>query len=75
MGVMCIAIEATTLASHSCGDSQQRHALKRLEYIIICSVGIAVALLGIILLHFSSWACCKAGKSLDWTALFDNAKS
>lgn len=77
MGIMWIAIEATTLASvFLVGLHNNRHALEAAwKYIIICSVGIAIAMLGIILLHFSSIGVLTSSEFLNWTALFDHAKS
>lgn len=75
MGMMWIAIEATTLASvFLVGLQNNRNALEAAwKYIIICSVGIAIAMLGIILLHFSSMDVLHGGEFLDWTALYDHA--
>jgi hydrogenase-4 component F len=77
MGVMWIAIEATTLASvFLVGLNNNKHALEAAwKYIIICSVGIAIAMLGITLLHLSSDGVLENRSFLDWTALFDNAGS
>ncbi|AFV01732.1 Hydrogenase-4 component F [Dehalobacter sp. UNSWDHB] len=77
MGLMWIAIEATTLASaFLVGFYNNRYALEAAwKYVIICSVGIAVALLGIILLHLSSAGILESGSFLDWTALYTNAAS
>ena len=46
-----------------------------MKYVIICSVGISLALLGVIFLHVSSKGILDEAKGLDWTALFDNAKA
>lgn len=75
MGLMWIAIEATTLASaFLVGFNNNKHALEAaFKYVIICSVGIAVALLGIILLHLSSAGVLSDESYLDWTALYANA--
>lgn len=56
IGVLWVAIEATTLASaFLVGFMNNRNALEASwKYIVICSVGIAMALMGIILLHLSS---------------------
>jgi hydrogenase-4 component F len=77
MGVMWIAIEATTLASaFLVGFNNDKSALEGAwKYVIICSVGISVALLGIIFLHVSASGTLGEAKGLDWTALFDNAKA
>lgn len=75
MGLMWIAIEATTLASaFLVGFNNNKHALEAaFKYVIICSVGIAVALLGIIFLHLSSAGVLTGESFLDWTALYANA--
>ncbi|HZK02760.1 MAG TPA: proton-conducting transporter membrane subunit [Anaerovoracaceae bacterium] len=75
MGIMWIAIEATTLASvFLVGFHNDKFALEAAwKYIIICSVGIAIAMLGIILLHLSSIGVMDTSGLLDWTALMENA--
>jgi hydrogenase-4 component F len=77
MGIMWIAIEATTLASvFLVGLNNDKLALEAAwKYVIICSVGIAIALLGIILLHLSSAGAVGDKQFLDWTALYANAKA
>jgi len=76
MGLMWIAIEATTLAStFLVGFYNDKKAIEAAwKYVIICSVGIAIAMLGIVFLHISSVDVLKEGGLLDWTALYDNAK-
>jgi hydrogenase-4 component F len=75
MGVMWIAIEATTLASaFLVGFYNDKRAIEATwKYVIICSVGIAVAMLGIIFLHMSSVGLFKGSQLLDWTALYGSA--
>ena len=77
MGIIWIAIEATTLAStFLVGFYNDKQALEAAwKYIIICSVGIAIALLGIIFLHLSSVGVFKNPNLLEWTSLLDNAKA
>lgn len=77
MGIMWIAIEATTLASaFLVGFYNDRYALEAAwKYVIICSVGIAIALLGIIFLHLSSIGVLPSSDYLDWTALYDQAEA
>lgn len=77
MGIMWIAIEATTLASaFLVGFYNSREALEAAwKYLIICSVGIAIALLGIIFLHLSSLDILGDAQFLDWTALFNQAEA
>ena len=76
MGIMWIGIEATTLSSaFLVGFHNSRKAVEAAwKYVIICSVGIAVALLGIIFLQLS-YADVQGLKDLqlDWTALYANA--
>lgn len=76
MGIMWIAIEATTLASvFLVGFYNDRYALEAAwKYVIICSVGIAVAMLGIIFLHLSSIGVLESTELLSWTALMENAE-
>ncbi len=76
MGIMWIAIEATTLASvFLVGFSNDKYALEAAwKYIIICSVGIALAMLGIIFIHLSSTGVLRSTELLDWSALMENAK-
>ncbi len=56
VGILWVAIEATTLASvFLVGFYNKRESLEAAwKYIIICSVGIALAFLGIVFLHLSS---------------------
>lgn len=77
MGIMWIAIEATTLASaFLVGFYNDKHSLEAAwKYVIICSVGIAIAMLGIIFLHLSSIGVLEDRQYLNWTDLYDNAKS
>ena len=77
MGLMWIAIEATTLAStFLVGFYNDKKAIEAAwKYVIICSVGIAIAMLGIVFLHISSVEVLKSGGLLDWTAMYDNAKA
>lgn len=77
MGIMWIAIEATTLASvFLVGFYNDKQAIEAAwKYIIICSLGIVIALLGIMFLHLSSVEAFKGSHLLEWPALFDNAKT
>ena len=77
MGLMWIAIEATTLAStFLVGFHNDKKAIEAAwKYVIICSVGIAIAMLGIVFLHISSVDILKEGGFLDWTLMYDNAKA
>lgn len=76
LGLMWIAIEATTLASvFLVGFANTKRSLEAAwKYIIICSVGIALAFLGIVFLYFSSHqALHNLEPSLNWSVLFANA--
>lgn len=75
MGAMWIAIEATTLASaFLVGFNNGKSALEASwKYVIICSVGISIALLGVIFLYVSASGVLEEAQGLDWTALFGNA--
>ncbi len=75
MGVMWIAIEATTLASaFLVGFRNDRPALEASwKYVIICSVGISIALLGVIFLYVSTAGALGEARGLDWTALYNGA--
>lgn len=76
LGLLWIAIEATTLSSaFLVGFYNNKGSVEAAwKYIIICSVGIAFALLGIIFLHLSSVNASLGAKSdLNWLSLFENA--
>ncbi|NLM21207.1 MAG: hydrogenase 4 subunit F [Peptococcaceae bacterium] len=77
LGLMWIAIEATTLASaFLVGFDNNKYALEAAwKYVIICSVGIAIAFLGIILFYLSARGVLSESAALDWVALYENAKS
>jgi hydrogenase-4 component F len=78
MGIMWIAIEATTLAStFLVGFYNDKKAVEASwKYLIICSVGIAVALLGIGFLHLSYVGIRGLEQlQLDWTAMYENAQA
>jgi hydrogenase-4 component F len=77
IGVLWIAIEATTLASaFLVGFYNNKESIEAAwKYIIICSVGIALALLGIVLLYLSTpafWGDNK-GLAFNWYYLFNHA--
>jgi len=76
LGLMWIAIEATTLASvFLVGFHNNKNAIEAAwKYIIICSVGIALALLGIVLLYISTVGLFgDPHNSLSWVFLYENA--
>ncbi len=76
IGILWIAIEATTLASaFLVGFNNDKHAIEAAwKYVIICSVGIAMALMGIIFLHLASVGNIDPGQSLQWQALLTSAE-
>ncbi|MEA1962084.1 MAG: hydrogenase 4 subunit F [Bacillota bacterium] len=75
MGIMWIGIEATTLTSvFLVGFYNAKKDLEAAwKYVIICSVGISLALLGIIFLHLSSVEVLNGSHLLSWPDLFANA--
>lgn len=75
MGIMWVAIEATTLASaFLVGFYNNKKGIEAAwKYVIICSVGIAIAFLGIILLHLASMDSLPEHEFLNWTALMEHA--
>ncbi len=77
IGVLWIAIEGTTLAStFLVGFHNDKHSLEAAwKYVIICSVGIAIALVGIIFLHLSSVDMIDKAHALQWNILYDHAKN
>ena len=72
LGVMWVAVEATTIATtFLVGHRRTGKALEASwKYVVICSVGIALAFLGTVLLYFAALHAARhpAG-SLDWTSL------
>lgn len=72
MGIMWIGIEATTLASvFLVGFYNDKKDLEAAwKYVIICSVGISLAFLGIIFLHLSSVNVLEGVHILNWPDLF-----
>ena len=72
LGVMWVAVEATTIATtFLVGHRRTDGALEASwKYVVICSVGIALAFLGTALFYFAAiHATGHATRSLDWTAL------
>lgn len=77
LGIMWIAIEATTLASaFLVGFSENDMAVEAAwKYLIICSVGITLALFGTILAYASSITTLgESSDALNWSTLMANAK-
>ena len=76
IGVMWVAIEATTVATaFLVGHRRTRAALEATwKYVVICSVGIALAFLGTVLLYFASLhAGASSGNALDIDVLLAHA--
>jgi hydrogenase-4 component F len=73
LGLLWVAIEATTiLTAFLVGHRRTRQATEAAwKYVVICSVGIALALLGIVMVHYAG---AHAGvTSLDWAELAGSA--
>ena len=76
IGVMWVAIEATTVATaFLVGHRRTRAALEATwKYVVICSVGIALAFLGTVLLYFASLhAGALSGDALNIDVLLAHA--
>jgi hydrogenase-4 component F len=76
IGVIWVAIEATTvITAFLVGHRRTRTALEATwKYVIICSVGIAIAFLGTILLYFAArHAGADSGHALDLDVLLAHA--
>jgi hydrogenase-4 component F len=76
VGVMWVAIEATTVATaFLVGHRRTRAALEATwKYVVICSVGIALAFLGTVLLYFASLhAGASSGDALNIDVLLAHA--
>jgi hydrogenase-4 component F len=72
LGVMWVAIEATTITTaFLVGHRATRPALEAAwKYVVICSVGIALAFLGVVVVHYAAQhAAGPAGGGLDWATL------
>ncbi|MDX9872740.1 MAG: hydrogenase 4 subunit F [Clostridia bacterium] len=77
LGLLWIAIEATTLASvFLVGFFNTKRSLEAAwKYIIICSVGIALAFLGIVFLYYSAHLIHNTESALNWSFLSAQAGS
>lgn len=77
IGILWIAIEATTLAStFLVGFHRDKHAIEAAwKYVTICSVGIAIALVGIIFMHLSSVDVINRAYALRWDVLYQQAEA
>ena len=77
IGVMWVAIEATTVATaFLVGHRRTRTALEATwKYVVICSVGIALAFLGTVLVYFASLhAGASSGNALNINVLLAHAR-
>jgi hydrogenase-4 component F len=70
LGVTWVAVEATTIATaFLVGQRRTRAAVEAAwKYVVICSAGIALALLGLLLLNAAA-VHAGAGAGLDWARL------
>jgi hydrogenase-4 component F len=75
LGLMWVCIEATTLVSALLVSFKHtRSALEAAwKYIMVCSVGICLALLGTIILYYAQLTVLGSVKPLDWVWLKQNA--
>ena len=75
VGVMWVAVEATTIVTtFLVGFRRTRGALEASwKYIIICSVGIAIAFLGTVLVYLADSHAGHGPASLQWTSLVASA--
>jgi len=76
LGIMWIGIEATTLATAFLVAFYDRESSLEAawKYVIICSVGITLALFGIILTYYSALSVVHTtANALNWTALMSVA--
>jgi hydrogenase-4 component F len=78
LGILWIGVEATTLATAFLVAFYDRESSLEAawKYVIICSVGIALALFGIILTYYSALNVVNSTDNpLNWTTLMSIAKS
>ncbi|MHA6797320.1 proton-conducting transporter transmembrane domain-containing protein (plasmid) [Pseudonocardia bannensis] len=70
LGLLWVAVEATTIVTaFLVGQRRTRAAVEAAwKYVVICSTGIALALLGTLLLNYAALHA-GAGAGLDWVAL------
>jgi hydrogenase-4 component F len=77
VGVLWVAVEATTIVTtFLVGHRRTRGALEASwKYIVICSVGIALAFLGTVFVYLAALhAGGHSADALDWTSLMTNAR-
>ena len=75
LGLMWVAIEATTLISALLISFKfTRSALEATwKYVMVCTVGICLALLGTLILYYAQINSLGAAEALKWTFLKENA--
>ena len=75
LGVLWVAIEATTIVTaFLVGQRRTRAAVEAAwKYVVICSTGIALALLGIVVLNFAASHASSGPVGLDLVALTTSA--
>lgn len=75
LGLMWVAIEATTLISALLISFKfTRAALEATwKYIMVCTVGICLALLGTLILYYAQIEALGAEKALSWLYLYEHA--
>jgi hydrogenase-4 component F len=76
LGVVSVAVEATTIVTaFLVGQRRSRHSIEAAwKYVVICSAGIALALLGAITLNFAA-SRTPGSAGLDLAALAANAST
>jgi hydrogenase-4 component F len=77
LGVLWVGVEATTVATtFLVGHRRTKGSLEASwKYIVICSVGIALAFLGTVLVYLAAiHAGGHSAHALDWTSLMANAR-
>ena len=77
LGLMWVAIEATTLISAlRISYKFTPDALEATwKYVMVCTVGICLALLGTLILYYAELQALGASHALNWLHLYTNAKS
>ena len=75
LGLMWVAIEATTLISALLISFKFTHqALEATwKYVMVCTVGICLALLGTLILYYAELQALGSKNALNWLYLFENA--
>lgn len=76
LGLMWVAIEATTLISALLISYKFTHqALEATwKYVMVCSVGICLALLGSLILYYAQIRAFGSANALNWLYLYENAQ-